>query len=171
MNEKLVRKHDPNASISTAVWGLPKRLNSIFHVLYQRTRGKFATFPFNNNIYFLFIYLFIFKKQYLIHTKQNFTLLERLTTMCVLSFSRQVRFLTPVYHVNVSPTTGNVCLGFLTEENWLPTRCVRDVLSGVFSLLIKPEPENSADQSVLETYNHWKAVYEEKARKSAMHAR
>ena len=91
--------------------------------------------------------------------------------MCVLSISRQVRFLTPVYHVNVSPTTGNVCLGFLTEENWLPTRCVRDVLSGVFSLLIKPVPENSADQSVLETYNHCKAVYEEKARKSALNAR
>lgn len=82
-----------------------------------------------------------------------------------------VRFLTSIYHLNVSLTTGNVCLGFLTEENWLPTRCVRDVLSGVFSLLIKPVTENSADQAVLEVYTHNRVVYEEKARKSAMNAR
>lgn len=82
-----------------------------------------------------------------------------------------VRFLTPIYHLNVSPTAGNVCLGFLNEENWLPTRCVRDVLSAVFSLLIKPEPENYAGQDLLEAYNHTRAVYNEKARKSAANAR
>ena len=83
----------------------------------------------------------------------------------------QVRFLTSIYHVNVSPTTGHVCLGFLSEENWLPTRCVQDILSGVFSLLIRPELENAADQALLQAYNHNRADYEEKARKSAKNAR
>lgn len=81
--------------------------------------------------------------------------------------SLQVRFLSPIYHLNVSPSTGHVCLGFLSEEDWLPTRCIRDVLSAVFSLLIKPEPENSAEQALLQAYNHNRASYEEKARRSA----
>ena len=86
---------------------------------------------------------------------------------CGILISLQVRFLSPIYHLNVSPSTGHVCLGFLSEEDWLPTRCIRDVLSAVFSLLIKPEPENSAEQALLQAYNHNRASYEEKARRSA----
>lgn len=78
-----------------------------------------------------------------------------------------VRFLSPIYHLNVSPSNGHVCLGFLSEENWLPTRCVRDVLSAVFSLLIKPELENSADQTLLQAFNNNRAFYDNKARRSA----
>ena len=87
------------------------------------------------------------------------------------SLSLQVRFLSPIYHLNVCPSTGHVCLGFLTEENWLPTRCVRDVLSAVFALLIKPEPEIAADQTLLTMFNNNRSVYEEKARKSAQVAK
>ena len=136
-------------------------------MIYERTQEKFAAFieipisTYRSRCSLKFVSKYF----------RGTVLFSRLITICALSISRQVRFLTPVYHVNVSPTTGNVCLGFLTEENWLPTRCVRDVLSGVFSLLIKPVPENSADQAVLETYNHRKAFYEEKARRSAMNAR
>ncbi|KAJ7387347.1 hypothetical protein OS493_004338 [Desmophyllum pertusum] len=83
----------------------------------------------------------------------------------------ETRFLSPIYHVNVCPTTGHVCLGFLSEENWLPTRGVQDVLSALFSLLIRPELENAADQSLLNMYNNNRAVYEEKARKSAQDAK
>ena len=49
----------------------------------------------------------------------------------------------------------------------VPTRCIRDVLSGVFALLIKPEPENAADQTLLNMFNNNKMLYEDKARKSA----
>ena len=55
----------------------------------------------------------------------------------------------PVSH----PSTGHVCLGFLTGKNLLPTCCIRDVLRGVFALLIKPEPENAADQTLLNMFN------------------
>ncbi|XP_058963885.2 uncharacterized protein [Pocillopora verrucosa] len=82
-----------------------------------------------------------------------------------------VRFLSPIYHVNVSPSSGHVCLGFLTEESWLPTRCVQDVLSGVFALLIRPELANAADHTLLEMYNKNKVVYEQKARKSALNTK
>ena len=73
--------------------------------------------------------------------------------------------------MNVSPSNGQVCLGFLTEESWLPTRCVQDVLSGVFALLIRPELANSADHTLLEMYNNNKVVYEQKARKSVLNTK
>ena len=73
--------------------------------------------------------------------------------------------------MNVNPSTGHVCLGFLTGENWLPTRCIRDVLSAVFALLIRPEPENAADQTLLNKLNNNKMVYQDKARKSAQNAK
>ena len=41
------------------------------------------------------------------------------------------------------------------------------MLSAVFALLIKPEPEISADQTLLNMFNQNRIVYEEKARKSA----
>lgn len=78
-----------------------------------------------------------------------------------------VQFLSPIYHLNVSSSTGHICLGLLSEENWLPTRCVLDVLSALFSLLIKPELENPADQAILNIFNDNRRVYEDKARKSA----
>ncbi|XP_020608666.1 ubiquitin-conjugating enzyme E2-17 kDa-like isoform X1 [Orbicella faveolata] len=82
-----------------------------------------------------------------------------------------VRFLSPIYHLNVCPATGHVCLGFLSEETWLPTRCVQEVLSALFALLIRPEPEIAADQTLLNMYNQNRTVYEEKARKSAQEAK
>ena len=100
-----------------------------------------------------------------------------LTSLCherrltIFSLSRQVRFLSPIYHLNVCPATGHVCLGFLSEATWLPTRCVQDVLSALFALLIRPEPEIAADQTLLNMYNQKRTVYEEKARKSAREAK
>lgn len=82
-----------------------------------------------------------------------------------------VRFLSPIYHLNVCPATGHVCLGFLSEATWLPTRCVQDLLSALFALLIRPEPEIAADQTLLNMYNQNRTVYEEKARKSAREAK
>ena len=93
---------------------------------------------------------------------------KRLT---IVPLSRQVRFLSPIYHLNVCPATGHVCLGFLSEATWLPTRCVQDVLSALFALLIRPEPEITADQTLLNMYNQNRTVYEEKARKSAREAK
>jgi len=78
----------------------------------------------------------------------------------------QVRFLSPIYHLNVCPATGHVCLGFLSEETWLPTRCVQEVLSALFALLVRPEPEIAADQPLLNIYNQNRIVYEEKAKKA-----
>ena len=99
-----------------------------------------------------------------------------LTTLCcerltVVSLFCQVRFLSPIYHLNVCPATGHVCLGFLSEATWLPTRCVQNVLSALFALLIRPEPEIAADQTLLNMYNQNRTVYEEKARKSAQEAK
>jgi len=124
--------------------------------------------------------------------KRSSTVIKRLRTVCRCEASRQktyvltslcserltivpllcqVRFLSPIYHLNVCPATGHVCLGFLSEATWLPTRCVQQVLSALFALLIRPEPEIAADQTLLNTYNQNRTVYEEKARKSAQEAK
>ena len=92
---------------------------------------------------------------------------KRKEILLILHLSTQVQFLSPIYHLNVSSSTGHICLGLLSEENWLPTRCVLDVLSALFSLLIKPELENPADQAILNIFNDNRMVYEDKARKSA----
>lgn len=94
-----------------------------------------------------------------------------LPALTIIPLSLQVRFLSSIYHLNVCPVTGHVCLGFLSEATWLPTRCVQDVLSALFALLIRPEPEIAADQTLLNTYNQNRTVYEEKARKSATEAK
>lgn len=83
----------------------------------------------------------------------------------------QVRFLTSVYHLNVSQTTGHVCLAFLNDNNWLPTRTIEDVLSAVFSILIRPEPENAYDPATLNMYNGDNTKYQQMARKSAQNAK
>lgn len=42
-----------------------------------------------------------------------------------------------IYHLNVCPKTGNICLRPL--QDWEPTFCLTDILNAIYSLLIKPE--------------------------------
>ena len=79
----------------------------------------------------------------------------------------QVRFLTPVFHVNIDQTTGQVCLGFISADNWNPTNGIEDVLRGIFSLLITPQVETAQDQQILGIFQDSPRIYERKARQSA----
>ncbi|CAB4036406.1 Hypothetical predicted protein [Paramuricea clavata] len=78
-----------------------------------------------------------------------------------------IRFLTPVYHVNIDQSSGQVCLGFVSADKWNPTNGIEDVLRAVFSLLITPQVETAQDQQILGIFQDSKRIYERRARDSA----
>jgi ubiquitin-protein ligase len=79
----------------------------------------------------------------------------------------QIRFLTPVYHVNIDQSSGQVCLGFVSADKWNPTTGIEDVLRAVFSLLITPQVETAQNQQILGLFKDSKRIYERRARDSA----
>ncbi|CAH1244598.1 UBE2D1 [Branchiostoma lanceolatum] len=81
-----------------------------------------------------------------------------------------VRFVTPIYHLNVSQSSGQVCLRFLAEDEWVAGGTIEQVLNALFSLLIRPEEDNAFDHDVMNEYHHLKFLYDEKACESATKA-
>ncbi|CAH1228655.1 UBE2D4 [Branchiostoma lanceolatum] len=82
-----------------------------------------------------------------------------------------VHFLTPIYHLNVSQTCGQVCLRFLSEDQWVAGGTIEQVLSALFSLLIRPEEDNAFDHAVLNNYHHFRGTYDKMACESAEKAK
>ena len=72
-----------------------------------------------------------------------------------------------MYHVNIDQSSGQVCLGFVSPDNWNPTNGIEDVLHAVFSLLITPQVETAQDQQILGLFQESKTLYERHARNSA----
>ncbi|XP_069120677.1 ubiquitin conjugating enzyme E2 B-like [Argopecten irradians] len=71
------------------------------------------------------------------------------------------------YHLNVNQRLGQVCLGFLSEDNWSPTGTSMEmIINALFSLLARPEPENSMDHELLNQYTHFRINYNAKAQES-----
>ncbi|XP_078593170.1 ubiquitin-conjugating enzyme E2 D4-like isoform X2 [Branchiostoma floridae x Branchiostoma japonicum] len=81
-----------------------------------------------------------------------------------------VRFVTPIYHLNVSQSSGQVCLRFLAEDEWVAGGTIEQVLNALFSLLIRPEEDNAFDHDVLNNYHHYRGQYDRKARACAAKA-
>ncbi|XP_022684538.1 ubiquitin-conjugating enzyme E2 28-like [Setaria italica] len=85
----------------------------------------------------------------------------------------KVFFATKVYHPNVDPRTGLVCLDFLTDKNWwTPAWSVDKVLLVVVSLLHEPVMDGVAiNREAAYLYKKKRLVYEEIARaKTREHA-
>ncbi|XP_060081982.1 uncharacterized protein LOC132561273 [Ylistrum balloti] len=71
------------------------------------------------------------------------------------------------YHLNVHQTFGQVCLGFLTDDNWSPAATsMEQIVNALFSLLARPEPGNSMDHELLNQYTHFRYNYDHNARAS-----
>lgn len=79
------------------------------------------------------------------------------------SHPMQVKFITRVYHPNISPVSGTICVDIL-QDGWSPVLNVRTVLISVQSLLSSPEPSNSLDTEALQHYMVDKRSFEETAR-------
>lgn len=73
-----------------------------------------------------------------------------------------VKFVTQVYHPNVTPT-GAVCLNIL-KEDWNPAMTVAKVLMSIRALLADPNPDHSLVPEVAAQFKADRAAFEKTAR-------
>lgn len=81
----------------------------------------------------------------------------------------KVRFITKIWHPNVSSVTGAICLDILKDQ-WAAAMTLRTVLLSIQALLAAPEPDDPQDAVVARQYQdsfttfkataqHWASVY------------
>jgi len=73
-------------------------------------------------------------------------------------------FLTKIYHPNVDPTTGAICVNTL-KRDWTPTTSLSHVLTVIRCLLIVPFPESSLND---EAGKNFMDSYDEYARRAKL---
>lgn len=79
-----------------------------------------------------------------------------------------MQFIPPFpYHLNVSQTSGNVCLGLLSTDKWDTTFTMEHVLQAIVAILIRPEQSNSMDHATLNNYCQANYIYSSLAKRSA----
>lgn len=74
-----------------------------------------------------------------------------------------MKFITKVYHPNVSSASGAICLDIL-KDAWSPVLTLKSTLISLQSLLCSPEPNDPQDAEVAKHYMTSKASFEETAR-------
>lgn len=75
----------------------------------------------------------------------------------------KVKFVTPIYHCNVSKT-GNICLDIL-KSNWSPALTVSKVLLSVCSLLSDANPEDPLESKIAFLFKTDRETHDSNARR------
>ncbi|KAI0051510.1 hypothetical protein FA95DRAFT_1554604 [Auriscalpium vulgare] len=75
----------------------------------------------------------------------------------------KIRFLTKVYHPNVSSASGAICLDIL-KDAWSPVLTLKSTLISLQSLLNSPEPDDPQDAEVAKHYLTSRSGFQETAR-------
>ena len=75
----------------------------------------------------------------------------------------KMKFITKVYHPNVSSQSGAICLDIL-KDAWSPVLTLKSTLISLQSLLCSPEPNDPQDAEVAKHYMTSKSSFEETAR-------
>ena len=75
----------------------------------------------------------------------------------------KMKFITKVYHPNVSSASGAICLDIL-KDAWSPVLTLKSTLISLQSLLCSPEPNDPQDAEVAKHYMTSRASFEETAR-------
>ena len=74
-----------------------------------------------------------------------------------------MKFITKVYHPNVSSVSGAICLDIL-KDAWSPVLTLKSTLISLQSLLCSPEPNDPQDAEVAKHYMTSKQSFAETAR-------
>ena len=74
-----------------------------------------------------------------------------------------MKFLTKLYHPNVSSASGAICLDIL-KDAWSPVLTLKSTLISLQSLLCSPEPRDPQDAEVAKHYMTSKSSFEDTAR-------
>ncbi|PWN51110.1 hypothetical protein IE53DRAFT_368346 [Violaceomyces palustris] len=75
----------------------------------------------------------------------------------------KMKFITKVYHPNVSSQSGAICLDILKDQ-WTPILTLKSTLMSLRSLLCSPEPNDPQDAEVAKHYLSDRADFERTAR-------
>ncbi|KXN85063.1 Ubiquitin-conjugating enzyme E2 1 [Leucoagaricus sp. SymC.cos] len=75
----------------------------------------------------------------------------------------KMKFITKVYHPNVSSASGAICLDIL-KDAWSPVLTLKSTMISLQSLLCSPEPNDPQDAEVAKHYMTSKSSFEETAR-------
>lgn len=74
----------------------------------------------------------------------------------------KVRFITKIWHPNISSVTGAICLDILKDQ-WAAAMTLRTVLLSIQALLAAPEPDDPQDAVVARQYQDNMAVFRQTA--------
>ncbi len=74
----------------------------------------------------------------------------------------KMKFITKVYHPNISSASGAICLDIL-KDAWSPVLTLKSTLISLQSLLCSPEPNDPQDAEVAKHYTTSKKSFEETA--------
>ena len=74
----------------------------------------------------------------------------------------EVRFINKIYHLNVSPTNGHICISTLNE--WKPKTPMVDVISAIFALFYDQNPKSPYSGEMAREYEHERNTFNQKAR-------
>jgi ubiquitin-conjugating enzyme (huntingtin interacting protein 2) len=75
----------------------------------------------------------------------------------------KVRFVTRIWHPNISSVTGAICLDILKDQ-WAAAMTLRTVLLSIQALLASAEPDDPQDAVVANQYKNHFQVYKKTAR-------
>ncbi|KIJ98078.1 hypothetical protein K443DRAFT_221603 [Laccaria amethystina LaAM-08-1] len=74
----------------------------------------------------------------------------------------KMKFITKVYHPNISSASGAICLDIL-KDAWSPVLTLKSTLISLQSLLCSPEPNDPQDAEVAKHYSTSKSSFEDTA--------
>ena len=75
----------------------------------------------------------------------------------------KMKFITKVYHPNVSSASGAICLDIL-KDAWSPVLTLKSTLISLQSLLCSPEPNDPQDAEVAKHFTTSKGSFDDTAR-------
>ena len=74
----------------------------------------------------------------------------------------EVKFINKIYHLNVSPFDGHVCIS--TLNRWKPRTPFYDIMTSIFALFYNQNPADPYSSDMAEEFKNNKAEFDKKAR-------